>query len=158
MSDDENRQEDVKGHTYVPDLKTSASKQQIIFMILCISDLEIILADKESEVTTKRISRKPARYGFNNLWRNGVKYGFKKDCGNIPFEEALHGPECQYWKAKKEGNNARRLNSFQESGAQEYVDRPIDKTVVQCKWVFKKKHCSDSNDRYRAMLVAKGFS
>ncbi|KAA5550856.1 hypothetical protein F3G54_33345, partial [Pseudomonas aeruginosa] len=36
--------------------------------------------------------------------------------------------------------------------------RPSGENIVACKWVYKKKLNSDNSVRYRARLVAKGFS
>ncbi|XP_062081030.1 uncharacterized mitochondrial protein AtMg00820-like [Humulus lupulus] len=39
------------------------------------------------------------------------------------------------------------------------VNRPRDKHVVECKWVFTVKHKANGTiDRYKARLVAKGFT
>lgn len=38
-------------------------------------------------------------------------------------------------------------------------DRPKDQKVIKCEWVFKKKHSATGNfDRYKARLVARGFT
>lgn len=54
---------------------------------------------------------------------------------------------------------------YEEIGALEknttwtIVNRPIDKHVVGCKWVFTVKHKADGTiDRFKARLVAKGFT
>lgn len=39
-----------------------------------------------------------------------------------------------------------------------HVDAPKGATIVQCRWVLKKKIKSDSEVQYRARLVAKGFT
>lgn len=41
----------------------------------------------------------------------------------------------------------------------EIVPRPVNKNVVDCKWLFKIKYTPDGNiDKYKACLVAKGFT
>jgi hypothetical protein len=51
------------------------------------------------------------------------------------------------------------LNSFEENEVWELVDLPRNASAVDCKWVFKKKNGDSENSvRYRARLVAKGFS
>lgn len=40
----------------------------------------------------------------------------------------------------------------------EFVNSPENATIVQSKWVFKKKYDGKNNIRYRARLVAKGFT
>ncbi|GBP56123.1 Retrovirus-related Pol polyprotein from transposon RE1; Endonuclease RE1 [Eumeta japonica] len=51
------------------------------------------------------------------------------------------------------------LEAFKENDAWFPVDKlPSHKTPVQCKWVYKKKVNSDNSVRYRARLVAKGFT
>ncbi|GBP51858.1 Retrovirus-related Pol polyprotein from transposon TNT 1-94 [Eumeta japonica] len=50
------------------------------------------------------------------------------------------------------------LQSFEKNFAWELVDVPKDGTIVQCKWVLRKKYDSENNVRYRARLVAKDFT
>lgn len=53
----------------------------------------------------------------------------------ITYEEAVNGPESEEWcKAMQE-----ELKSFKENEAWDVVNRPEQATVVECKWVFKKK-------------------
>lgn len=50
------------------------------------------------------------------------------------------------------------VNSFNENETWELTDPPTDKTVVECKWVFKVKCDSENKSSYRARLVAKGYT
>lgn len=51
------------------------------------------------------------------------------------------------------------LNSLSQNDAWTLVNLPKGKNVVGCKWVFKRKFDENGNpDRYRARLVAQGFS
>lgn len=68
--------------------------------------------------------------------------------------EAMSRPDHAEWKRAIE----EELASFEENNAWEIVDKPKDATIVKCKWVFKKKCDSEGDVRYRARLVAKGFS
>lgn len=48
------------------------------------------------------------------------------------------------------------LNSFEENSAQEVQDLPENAALVDNKWVFKRK--VKTEDRYRARILAKGFT
>lgn len=50
------------------------------------------------------------------------------------------------------------MESFKENDAWELVNTPDEGTVVQCKWVFKRKTDAENKVRYRAWLLAKGFT
>lgn len=69
-------------------------------------------------------------------------------------EMALSRPDGESWREAM----AEELHSFEENEAWELVGIPEGKTVVQCKWVFKRKSDSENKVRYRARLVAKGFT
>ncbi|KAL0811375.1 hypothetical protein ABMA28_009784 [Loxostege sticticalis] len=72
----------------------------------------------------------------------------------VDLSEALNGPEAEQWKlAMRE-----ELQSFEYNDAWELIDIPSDTSIVQCKWVFHKKIDVNDKVRYRARLVAKGFS
>jgi len=76
------------------------------------------------------------------------------DTEPLTVTEALSRADKNKWKeAMKE-----EINSFEENDAWEVVDIPTNGTVVDCKWVFKRKVDNENEVRYRARLVAKGFS
>lgn len=143
--------DDGKDSTYAPSTEASSVSTDDEYLDTT-SDHDITpVSVTHEEITHKRISRKPDRYGFNNLCVTECQDGCD---GEITIEEALNGPECDFWKAAMQ----EELDSFEENNAWEEVDLPKDKTVIKCKWVFKKKYDSDHNVRYRARLVAKGYS
>ncbi|CAH2083465.1 unnamed protein product [Euphydryas editha] len=109
------------------------------------------LAEISQPVGTVRERKKPDRFGYSNMC---VETGVSLYEDQITYEEAMNGPESGDWcKAMEE-----ELKSFEENEAWEVVDRPDKATIVKCKWVFKKKLDSEKKVRYRARLVAKGFT
>lgn len=114
------------------------------------SDPNITLKESDDDAQLKRTRRKPDWFVFNNLCVAECEDSDKE----ITLTEALNGPESMFWKASMK----EELDSFNENDAWELVDRPQDSTVVECRWVFKKKYDSSNNVRYRARLVAKGFT
>ena len=55
---------------------------------------------------------------------------------------------------------ARRDGVLHKNGTWDMVRQPKRKKSIRCKWVFKKKEGTTGveNARYKAKLVAKGFS
>ncbi|XP_026475639.1 uncharacterized protein LOC113380719 [Ctenocephalides felis] len=81
-------------------------------------------------------------------------------CNNFPMEEpktikeAMSRPDKQYWMDAI----AEELKSFEENKAWELVNMPENCSIVDCKWVFKRKVDTENQVRYRARLVARGFT
>jgi len=51
------------------------------------------------------------------------------------------------------------INALVQTGTWEFVDLPIGKQTVGCKWVYETKHkADDSIERFKTRLVAKGFT
>ena len=52
------------------------------------------------------------------------------------------------------------ITSLYKINTWKLIDKPLDKKVIGCKWVFKKKSSipGDESARYKARVVAKGFS
>lgn len=109
-----------------------------------------ITLDNANIISGPRHRRQPDRYGFlgahiedDNLFTD-----------EISLQEALEGPEKAQWLAAVQDE----LESFEKNSAWELVDVPINGTIVQCKWVLRKKYDIENQVRYRARLVAKGFT
>lgn len=102
------------------------------------------------EETLKRPRKKSSRYGHANMTCTTTTIG--ED--SLTNEEAIHGPEKQQWLQAI----AEELQSFDDNQVWETVDALDNASVVQCKWVLRKKYDCDGKVRYRARLVAKGFS
>ena len=108
--------------------------------------LQTETAEMDAENKEKRVRRKPDRYGVlhtTSIGEDGMTYA-----------EAISGPERQQWLQAI----AEELQSFKDNQVWEVVDAPDNVSVVQCKWVLKRKLDCDNKVRYRARLVAKGFS
>lgn len=101
-----------------------------------------------TEENKKRQRKKPERYGYANICNTSIGED------EMTYAEAISGPEKQQWLQAM----AEELQAFEENQVWEIVDIPDNKNVVQCRWVLKKKFDCDSKVRYRARLVAKGFT
>ncbi|KAG7301017.1 hypothetical protein JYU34_015390 [Plutella xylostella] len=104
---------------------------------------------KVEDLPAKRVRRKPDYYGFSNLCTENVT-----SHDEMTLQEALQGPERAQWKQAVE----EELQAFESNDAWEIVDVPSDRSIVKCKWVLNKKVDIDNKVRYRARLVAKGFT
>lgn len=134
--------------TYVP-AEQSSDSEDSFHETLMSDDMEIAAQSQNAEQLEKRTRRKPEYYGHANLCV------IDEDLGDqISLSDAVNGPEKEQWQSAIR----EELQSFADRDAWELVDRPANKTVVKCKWVFKRKYNKDRNVRYRARLVAKGFS
>lgn len=71
------------------------------------------------------------------------------------YEEAVSGPQQKQWETAINDE----LRSLALNNVWELVDTPKGANIVSCKWVFKIKRLpSGQIDRYKARLVAHGFS
>jgi len=70
-------------------------------------------------------------------------------------QEALRSPQAKLWQDAMEAE----YDSLMKNGVLKLVKLPNGRDVLDNKWVFKIKHNSDSSiQRYKARLVARGFS
>ena len=98
-----------------------------------------------------------------------VRYGIHEYCSNVEhqalhvseviepttYKEAIAGPQATQWAdaANEE------YQSLIENETWELVPLPPGRKPVSCKWVFRVKSKADGTiDRYKARLVARGFS
>ena len=71
------------------------------------------------------------------------------------MDEALTNSEKQSWKVamKKE------MESIHSNDVWDLVELPNQRKAIECRWVFKRKISADGSiERYKARLVAQGFS
>lgn len=70
-------------------------------------------------------------------------------------EEAMSRPDADMWKAAC----TEELLAFAKAELYDEVEKPHDRKVVGCKWVFNVKHGPDGTiEWYKARLIAKGFT
>ncbi|KAJ8709817.1 hypothetical protein PYW08_000038 [Mythimna loreyi] len=150
-SDDELQEQSVidpKDTTYVPDDEsTSNSSYSDEFCDVESDGSHLEPVDQSSH--GKRERKKPERYGYNVCVIN-------EDMGeeSLTYDDVMNSSEREEWCKAMEDE----LQSFHENEAWELVEKPSGVRVVNCKWVYKKKLNSDNSVRFRARLVAKGFT
>jgi hypothetical protein len=72
-----------------------------------------------------------------------------------PYEEAVSGPQKKQWETAINDE----LRSLAVNNVWELAEAPKGKNIVSCKWVFKLKKLPNGQiDRYKARLVARGFT
>lgn len=140
---------DLNDLTYVPESSSlSLTSEDSYHTLGEEEDCELRL---EEDLPCRRTRKPVERYGFSNL---SIADKQKSWNDNLTYEEAMKGPDKEMWKQAME----QELKAFEESQAWEVVDEKEADRVVQCRWVFKVKHESDNKVRFRARLVAKGFT
>ena len=97
----------------------------------------------------ERVRQRPDYYG---VWVNCVE---QLDPEPTSVTEALSSPEKEEWKKAMNGE----MESISDNKVWELVELPEGKRVVGSKLVFKRKVGANGViDRYKARLVAQGFS
>ncbi|MCO5594326.1 hypothetical protein L7F22_048356 [Adiantum nelumboides] len=73
----------------------------------------------------------------------------------ISLDEALSGPEASSWRQAMDSE----YQSLMANGTWQLVPAPPNRKLVTCKWLLRKKfHADGSVSRYKARLVARGFT
>ena len=109
--------------------------------------------NEETPVGLRRTERKPKPKDFENY----VTYMCHSvDAVDDPVDvsSAMSRPDKEMWERAM----IEELRSFEENEAWELVDAPENATIVDYKWVFKRKIDGENKVTYRARLVARGFS
>lgn len=112
------------------------------------------LEDEVQHVQCRRSDRKtkgvpPERYIATSKLVNAV------DTEPRTVKEALSGPNKGDWKKAMQ----EEIDCLKSNVTWDIVPKPNDSNVVTCKWVFKIKRNAEGNiERYKARLVARGFS
>jgi hypothetical protein len=71
------------------------------------------------------------------------------------LSEAYASPDAKYWKEAVRNE----MNSILINGTWETCNLPVGCKPLGCKWIFKKKmKTNDTVDKFKASLVAKGFT
>ena len=71
------------------------------------------------------------------------------------FQECIDCVDNSKWKMEMK----EEMDSLDKNKTHELVELPKDRKIVGCKWVFKLKKGVDGKvERYKAILVAKGYS
>ena len=71
------------------------------------------------------------------------------------LEEAMRRPDWPKWQAAIQ----EELGALKKAGMWGIVKRPKERNIVRNKWVFKiKRDAAGRIERYKAQLVAKGFT
>ena len=86
---------------------------------------------------------------------DGQQANFASQSTPHTFKQAMNGPQSDYWREAA----TLEYNTLVENGTWEIVDLPKDQKAIGSGWVFKVKHHSDGSiERYKARIVAKGYS
>lgn len=100
---------------------------------------------------SERIKNMPTRISYNE-----ELYYCSLSVNDVPtsYEEIKHRADRVQWEqAMKE-----ELKSLLQNNTWEYVSCPFNKNIVDSKWVFSIKIDAFGNPKYKARLVARGFS
>ena len=96
------------------------------------------------------------RYAFDNQKALlAVAYASKESQEPATFSEAMKGHDHRKWRVAID----EELQALTANGTFTIADMPPDRDLITSKWVFKIKYfASGTLDRYKARLVARGFS
>lgn len=114
-------------------------------------------AAETSENEPRRTGRQPKPKKFEDyvtFMCSDVSAGSEVISDPVSVSEALSRPDQEKWKeAMKE-----EMEAFRENSAWELVENTQQGTLVDSKWIFKRKIDNDGKFCYRARLVARGFN
>ncbi|KAG8490651.1 hypothetical protein CXB51_013913 [Gossypium anomalum] len=107
---------------------------------------------------TRREIKPPKKYAKANLVDYALNVAEDIDANQEPsnYSEAVSCKDSEKWMFAMQ----EEMESLHKNRTWDLVKLPKGKKVVRCKWVFKKKEGTPGvkEPRYKAMLVAKGYS
>ena len=99
----------------------------------------------------------PTKYGFEDMVTYALQVAEKVGPHEpYTYKEAVTCFESTSWIAAI----GDEMESLQKNKTWELVKRPLDRKIITCKWVFKKKEGISPTEgiKYKARVVARGFS
>ncbi|KAH9782268.1 hypothetical protein KPL71_008823 [Citrus sinensis] len=105
----------------------------------------------------RRVIRPPKRYAHADLIAFALTAAHELDTDEPKtYSEAVKGNESEKWKAVMD----EEMQSLFKNHTWTLIEKPPNKKVVGCKWVYKVKDGIPEVEpkRYKARLVAKGFT
>lgn len=129
------------------------------------TDEEYFSGDNEDDISqyqlvrdrAKREIRLPRRYAESNAV--GLALAMTEDGGRPEpksYEEAVNDPDWESWKEAMDDE----MVSQRKNKTFELVNKPENKKIIGCRWVYKRKYGLLGVKRpiFKARLVAKGYS
>lgn len=103
----------------------------------------------------RRSIKVPSRYGYADIM--AFAFSVAEDIGDEEprtYRDAVTGKEKEKWLVAMN----EEMQSLHKNETWRLVVRPSNSRVVGCKWIFKKKQEAAGKLRFKARLVAQGFS
>ena len=108
-----------------------------------------------SRDTAKRNIKTPDRFSFADLIAllTAMEY---EESEPLFYQEAINNKESMKWLIAM----SEEFESLQKNQTWVLVERNLNKKVVSCKWIFKRKQGAIENEpiRFKARLVARGYT
>lgn len=110
---------------------------------------------------TKKVTREdPVKLRDKNLLkpldRYMQAYALVSEVEPMSYAETLSGPmEVEKWK--KDLINE-EIEAHKKNGTWKIEEKSKNRKSIDCKWIFKIKQTPGKKDRYKARLVARGFT
>lgn len=122
-----------------------------------VEDIDVCNSDSEADETQEEVPpRRSQRIRKEKTFPDHVLYLVSEAASEEPttVSEALNGSDAEEWRKAMD----EEYTSLLDNEVWSLVDRPDDQKVIQCKWVFQLKCGVNGEKRYKARLVARGFT
>lgn len=127
-------------------------------------DEEVVEAAKEDEdIIEERTEEKPVQEEIKEHRELRDRATLKKpiryqahvaEVEPLTYEEAISGAHAKQWECAIQTE----LNAHKKNGTWYVTQKPAEQKVITCKWLFKRKEMPGELVRYKARLVARGFT